>query len=292
MNGFLNINKPKDITSFGVVKHIREVLKVKKAGHAGNLDPNATGVLVLGTGKATKFLPFVVQLEKEYVATVKFGLLTDTLDSTGEVLMHKDVPKLERKAVEEVLKEFVGEIDQVPPSYSALKFQGKRLYELAREGVLVSSKPKRVIVRRIELMELEEDELTLRVTCSKGTYLRSLARDLGERLGTLGIIQDLVRMKVGHFTLKDAVPMDDPGLAEKIIPLEQGLTHMPEVYITDRAGQYFRHGNRIGSGGMVGGRPSGIRSFQHVRVFDESGAFLGIGLLKHEGLHPKRVIPE
>jgi tRNA pseudouridine55 synthase len=291
MNGFLNINKPKDITSFGVVKNVRELLHIKKAGHAGNLDPNATGVLVVGVGKATKFLSYIVNLEKEYVATVKFGLLTDTLDITGEVLMQKAVPKLTKEGLEEALSAFVGEIDQVPPSFSALKFQGKRLYELAREGVLVTSKPKRVVIHKIELLDMAEDEVTLRVACSKGTYLRSLARDLGEALGTLGIIKDLVRMKVGHFSLKDAVAMDDESLATKCIPLDEGLKHLPEVYITDKASRYFRNGNRVGTGGMLG-RPQGVRNFQPVRVYDESGGFLGVGLLKFEGLYPKNVIPE
>ncbi|RKY95582.1 MAG: tRNA pseudouridine(55) synthase TruB, partial [Candidatus Hydrothermota bacterium] len=251
MDGFLNLNKPKGITSFTAVEEVRRRLKEKKAGHAGNLDPNATGVLVIGLGKATRFLPYITNVEKEYIATIKLGVLTDTLDASGEVMDKKEVPPVDRAQLEEVLRHFIGEIEQTPPAYSAVKIEGKRLYELAREGVLVNPKPKKVTIYEIELLNLGEDEFRIRAVVSKGTYIRSLARDIAARLGTYGIVKDLVRTRIGHFTLEEAVDLDDPDLEKKVIPPDKGLLHMGEVVLKEKAAWYFRNGNRVGVSGIL-----------------------------------------
>ena len=290
MDGFLNLNKPKGITSFTAVEEVRRRLKEKKAGHAGNLDPNATGVLVIGLGKATRFLPYITDVEKEYIATIKLGVLTDTLDASGEVMDKKEVPPVDRAQLEEVLRHFIGEIEQTPPAYSAVKIEGKRLYELAREGVLVNPKPKKVTIYEIELLDLGEDEFRIRAVVSKGTYIRSLARDIAVRLGTYGIVKDLVRTRIGHFTLEEAVDLDDPDLEKKVIPPDEGLIHLGEVVLKEKAAWYFRNGNRVGVSGILS-RSKNVRSFEYVRVYDESGEFIGVGFMKWDGLYPKRVIP-
>ncbi len=288
-SGFLNINKPRGMTSYDVVRHAKRVLKTKKIGHAGNLDPDATGVLVLGVGTATRFLSLVMDLPKEYVAEIQLGVLTDTLDAVGQVLDRKPVPPLTREQVEAVLRQFKGEIEQIPPAFSAIKIEGKRLYELARDGILVTPKPKRVTIYSIELLELEENRLKIRVYASKGTYVRSLARDIGLKLGTYGIVHSLVRTRVGHFRLEDSVDLDQ-DLAAHLIPTDRALSHLPQVYLRDVAVKHFLRGNRVNPGGIV--RKSGyIRSFQLVRVYDEEGRFLGVGIHKWEGVQPKRLLP-
>ncbi len=289
MDGFLNIHKPAGMTSYDVVRQAKKILKIKKIGHAGNLDPEATGVLVLGVGTATRFLQFIMDLPKEYVAEIQLGILTDTLDMAGEILDRKPVPPLDKEKVEQVLRYFVGEIDQIPPSFSAIKIEGKRLYELARDGVLVQAKPKRVTVYSIDLLNLGEDTIKIRVYASKGTYVRSLARDIGHRLGTYGVVKSLVRTRIGHFRLEDAVELG-PDLAKHLIPSDVALSHLPQVYLREIAVKHFRNGNRVSSSGIL--RKTGyIRSFQLVRVYDEQERFLGVGVMKWEGLYPKRLLP-
>lgn len=289
MDGFLNINKPAGLTSYDVIRKVKKKLKIKKVGHAGNLDPNAWGVLVVGIGKATRFLNFITDLPKEYIAEIKLGELTDTLDSTGEVLDRKPVPKLDREKVEHVLRYFLGEIEQVPPSYSAVRVKGKRLYELARSGILVQAKPKRVTIYSIELLELLEDKIKVRTYVSKGTYIRSLARDIGYRLGTYGIVNTLIRTRIGHFVLEESVDPES-DLENHIIPPDTALSHMPQVYLREHALKHFLNGNRVSPSGIT--RKTGyIRSFQLVRVYDHNEKFLGIGVMKWEGLFPKRLLP-
>lgn len=289
MDGFLNINKPVGITSYDAIRKIKKKLKIKKVGHAGNLDPNASGVLVVGIGTATRFLNFITDLPKEYIAEIKFGELTDTLDSTGEVFDRKPIPKLEREKVERVLKYFLGEIDQVPPSYSAVRVKGKRLYELARSGILVQAKPKRVTIYSIELLELLDDRIKIRTYVSRGTYIRSLARDIGYRLGTYGIVNTLMRTRIGHFIVEEAIDPDS-DLEGHIIPPDVALSHMPQVYLREHALKHFLNGNRVSPSGIV--KKTGyIRSFQLVRVYDHNEEFLGVGVMKWEGLFPKRLLP-
>jgi tRNA pseudouridine55 synthase len=290
MEGFLNIFKPKGITSFGVVKEIRKRTGEKKVGHAGNLDPHATGVLVVGVGKATRFISYIMNLDKEYIAKIKLGILTDTLDITGEILMTKEVPNLGRMELLDAIKSFEGEILQIPPAYSAVRIEGKRLYDLAREGVLISPKAKKVKIYSIELLTMDKNSFSIRVTCSKGTYIRSLARDIAERLGTVGIVEELERVRIGNFKIDQAVQLDDPDIIGKIIPIDKGLEHLPEIVLKERASVYFRNGNRVSLSGILR-RSSSARSFDHVRVYDETHHFIGIGFLKWDGVYPKKVIP-
>ena len=292
MHGFLNIDKPRGITSFGVIEELRNKLGIKKMGHAGNLDPDATGVLVVGVGKGTRFLEFIMDLEKEYMATIKLGVLTDTLDMTGEVIDEKPVPELSETRLRKVLKGFLGDIMQTPPAYSAIRVEGKRLYELAREGVYVKPKPRRVRIHRIELLGLAGDEFMIRVVCSKGTYIRSLARDIGEKLGTYGVVKELRRTRVGHFRVENAVPLDADveRLKSALLKIDEGLSHLKEVILKEKAARYFQNGTQVGIAGILRKSPD-ARSFEHVRVYRPDGRFIGVGYLRWDSLSPVKVLP-
>ncbi len=292
MHGFINLDKPRGITSFGVIEQLRKKFRIKKIGHAGTLDPDGTGVLVIGVGKGTRFLEFITGLEKEYLATIKLGVLTDTLDASGEILATKDVPELSENTLKKVLKSFIGEITQSPPAYSAVRVEGKRLYELAREGVLVNPKPRKVRIHKIELLGIAGDEFIIKVVCSKGTYIRALARDIGEKLGTYGIVRELRRTRVGHFRIENSVKLDE--LLEMdtppLIPIDKGLSHLKYVVLKEKSAYYFQHGTQIGAGGILR-RSADVRSFEYVRTYSPDGRFLGVGYLRWEGLSPVKVLP-
>jgi tRNA pseudouridine55 synthase len=216
MHGFLNIDKPAGMTSHDVVAHIRRAARQKRVGHAGTLDPAATGVLVVALGNATRLIEYVQDsTSKRYLATVQLGATTTTDDAEGAVLATAVMPTLNRAALEHALEPFRGEIMQVPPMYSALHHQGRRLHELAREGIVVERAARPVTIERLELLDWTSPLLTLDIMCSKGTYIRSLARDLGESLGCGAHLQALRRIAVGAFLIEDAVPLDhlidEPG---------------------------------------------------------------------------------
>jgi tRNA pseudouridine55 synthase len=201
----LNINKPEDWTSFDVVKKIRNSLKVKKVGHAGTLDPFATGVLIICTGKATKKVNRLMNLEKEYIATILLGKRSDTYDRTGQIeTVTEDVSHITREQIEEALKKYIGVFEQRIPPYSAAKKGGKRLYELARKGTLVENLTKQVEIREIEILDFTPPILKIRLRCGKGTYVRTLADDLGRDLGTGALLAELQRTKVGPYSVDGA----------------------------------------------------------------------------------------
>ncbi|MFQ5648483.1 MAG: tRNA pseudouridine(55) synthase TruB [bacterium] len=203
----LNINKPEGWTSFDVVRKVRNSVRVKKVGHAGTLDPFATGVLLVCTGKATKRVDELMAFEKEYVAQVELGKETDTFDCTGTVVAEHDTAALSSHAVVTVCKQFEGEIWQTPPMYSAVKVNGERLYRLARKGMTVDRPPRKVTVHRMVILDVELPMVTLKITCSKGTYIRSIAHDIGARLNSGGHLTALTRTRVGPYTLQDARPL-------------------------------------------------------------------------------------
>jgi tRNA pseudouridine55 synthase len=209
MHGFLNIDKPAGMTSHDVVAHIRRAAQQKRVGHAGTLDPAATGVLVVALGNATRLIEYVQDsTSKRYLATVYLGATTTTDDAEGKLLATAAVLPLDRAAIEQALEPFRGQIMQVPPMYSALHHQGRRLHELAREGIVVERAARPVTIERLALLDWSAPLLTLDIMCSKGTYIRSLARDLGESLGCGAHLQALRRTAVGAFLIEDAVPLD------------------------------------------------------------------------------------
>lgn len=201
----LNISKPIGWTSFDVVRRIRNCFPKKKVGHAGTLDPFANGVLVVCVGKATKKVPDLMGQKKEYVATIEFGKTTDTLDVSGNLTQVKSVPNVRASQIKEELKNFLGEIEQMPPAFSALRVNGRRAYDLARKGAEPELKSRMVQVDKFELVEFKGDKAVFEILCSKGTYIRSLARDLAFSLNTVGYLKSLTRTKVGQYELKDSI---------------------------------------------------------------------------------------
>lgn len=232
--GFLNIYKPKGITSFDVIFKLRKILQIKKIGHTGTLDPMAEGVLIIALSEATKIIEFMMQHEKAYSAEVTLGSESTTYDAEGELKkVSSQNPDFDE--VQDVLLSFEGEIDQTPPIYSALKIDGKRAYELARAGKEVKMKSRKVTIQDIVLIDYKYPNLTMDVECSSGTYIRSLAHDIGQKLGTGAYLSKLLRTKVGHFLVEDSIKLEDlekDGLDKYLIPIEALSLNFPSVEIS------------------------------------------------------------
>ena len=208
MTGIICLDKPRDMSSFMAVKRASRILGVKKAGHTGTLDPMATGVLPILLGRAVKASDYLVSEEKEYIATLRLGVTTDTLDTTGEILSTCDnIP--DEAAVLEAAKCFIGEIEQIPPMYSAIKIDGQKLVDLARAGETVERKPRQVEIKELEVEKLTDIEYKLRIVCSKGTYVRTLCADIGDKLGCGGAMSSLVRVRTGNFTLENSITIEE-----------------------------------------------------------------------------------
>ena len=209
MNGIININKEKDITSFDVIRKLRKILKTRKIGHTGTLDPLATGVLVMCVGGATKLASEIEAESKTYLANLDFGYATDTLDVTGKVLETKEKIEVTKELFEASLKRFVGDIEQVPPMYSALKVQGKKLYELAREGKEIERLARPVHISYIELIEFNEKSAVIKCKVSKGTYIRTLIDDIGRDLDCLATMTNLERLAVGEYNIENSYEVEE-----------------------------------------------------------------------------------
>jgi len=209
MDGILNIDKPKDWTSHDVVAAIRSHFKIKKVGHAGTLDPNATGVLLICLGRATKKASFLTGQKKTYEGTVLLGTTTDTQDIKGKIIKKIKVEKIDTELLSDILEDLIGEISQIPPMYSAVHYKGGRLYKLARKGIKVDPAPRKVHVYSIELLDINIPEISMRVVCSKGTYIRTLANTIGEKLGYGACLKDLRRIQVGDFHISDSLSIKD-----------------------------------------------------------------------------------
>ncbi len=208
LDGLISINKPPEISSFGAVKNLKKILGIKKAGHCGTLDPMATGVLLVLLGRSTKLQNSFMELRKCYRAKFLLGITTDTGDITGKVTARKEYREMKPEKIMEILNSFIGEIEQVPPMYSALRYGGKRLYELARKGIEVERFPRKIKIYNIEFISLYDNMLEIRVECSKGTYIRSLGEDIGKKLGCGATMTYLCREKVGPFSVTDAFSLD------------------------------------------------------------------------------------
>jgi tRNA pseudouridine55 synthase len=291
MNGILIIDKPAGWTSHDVVARARRVLREKRVGHTGTLDPFATGVLVLLVGRATRLAQFLSGSEKEYEATIRLGFATDTGDLTGERRGGAEVADcagVSRAALESALANLRGEIEQVPPMYSAKKVAGKKLYELARQGREVERKAARVRVSEFEIVADADGsfiksnvegtcDVRARVVCSAGTYVRTLAESAGENLGTGAHLAALRRTRAGAFTLESAASLEElPRLCEEgarfLVPVEVALPHLPAAHLTAEEALRVRHGAAV--------RAGGAREWEegaHVALFDESGALVAVG---------------
>jgi tRNA pseudouridine55 synthase len=290
-SGVLVVDKGRGATSFDVVAIVRRRLGVRRIGHAGTLDPDATGVLPILVGEATKITPYLVDQDKEYLATVRFGLTTDTHDVSGRVLSETPVDDLVPARLEEVCRAFVGHIKQVPPMYSAVHHQGRRLYELARAGIEVERAAREVTIQSIAIEKIDGPLVTLRVVCGKGTYVRALAADLGTALGYGGAVESLVRCRVGPFDLRDAVSWPDlmdggHELWSRVRPVEVALAGWPVVRLDGPGAATFGHGQPAD----VIPAAAGTEGF--VRVHDIAGPMIGVGELMAGGskVRPVRIL--
>jgi len=256
--GFLNVNKPQGMTSHDVVAKVRRGLGVKKVGHAGTLDPMATGVLVLCIGAATRLSEYVMESIKRYQAQVHLGVTTDTYDAEGVVQSERAATGITREDVERHLAAFLGEIEQIPPMYSAIKQGGRKLYKLARSGHTVEREARMVTIERLEIRDWSLPQFTLEVVCSAGTYIRSLAYDLGEALGVGAHLAGLVRVSSGSFHLDNAVALDTllagGDWQQHLIPPEVGLNDWPRVYLDAVGVEAVQHGRSYGDEKPAGDR--------------------------------------
>lgn len=207
-DGILIINKPQGLTSHDVVERVRKILGRKRVGHAGSLDPLATGVLIIFIGKATQLFNKFLEFNKEYIATLTLGRITDSGDSEGKILKIVPVPFIEEETIKMIFQEFVGEIEQVPPMVSALRYRGRRLYQFARLGLNIPRQPRKVIIEELRLLKFDCSDIHFYVRCSRGTYVRQLACDIALRLGSGGHISQIERLSVGPFNIKDAISID------------------------------------------------------------------------------------
>ena len=286
INGILNVYKEAGFTSHDVVAKLRGICRQKKIGHTGTLDPEAVGVLPVCLGSGTKLCDMLTDKSKEYEAVLLLGQVTDTQDVTGTVLEEHEVTADEEQVVEGI-RSFVGAYEQIPPMYSALKVNGKRLYELARAGKEVERKGRPVEIHNIEILSVSLPEITFRVACSKGTYIRTLCHDIGQKLGCGGTMKSLKRTRVGIFTIDGALKLSQleelaaqGRLEEKVIPVEAMFTELPALTVKDAFARLIENGNAF----YPGQAEESVRTPDggQVRVYDRKGRFYGIYAFSEE----------
>lgn len=277
MDGIIVIRKEKGYTSHDVVAKLRGILRMKKIGHTGTLDPDAEGVLPVALGKGTRLVELLTEKEKTYEAVMRLGVSTDTQDMTGTILKEQEVSVTEEE-IKNAAASFSGEQLQIPPMYSALKVNGKKLYELAREGKEVERKARPVHFYEIEILEIRLPLVKMRVSCSKGTYIRTLCHDMGEKLGCGGAMEALLRTKSGDFTLEQSMTLQeteeavkDGAIEEKIISVEEVLSSYPSVCAKPEGDRLLANGNPLHEGLVKGEEKEGW-----VRMYTSSGIFTGI----------------
>ncbi|WP_288462195.1 tRNA pseudouridine(55) synthase TruB [uncultured Pseudomonas sp.] len=292
VHGVLVLDKPRGFSSNAALQKVRWLLNAEKAGHTGSLDPLATGVLPLCFGEATKFSQYLLDADKGYGTVAQLGVTTTTGDAEGEVLERRAVT-VDEAAIQAALPAFRGQIEQIPPMYSALKRDGQPLYKLARAGEVVEREARSVTIARLELLALQEDRATLEVACSKGTYVRTLVEDLGARLGCGAHVAELRRTQAGPFGLAQAISLEEleaahaeggsEALDRFLLPVDSGLEHWPLVQLTQHSAYYWLHGQPV--------RAANAPKFGLMRVQDDQGRFIGIGEIDDEGqVAPRRLI--
>jgi tRNA pseudouridine55 synthase len=285
LEGVLAVMKPAGWTSHDVVAKVRRLVGVRRIGHTGTLDPGVTGVLPLCIGRATRMVEYIQELPKQYEATVVIGLSTDTEDLSGTVIERVNDVTISEADVRAVVSSFLGEIEQVPPMYSAVKIDGKRLYELARKGEQVERKARKVTIHELELLDLRLDEslpeFSFRVTCSKGTYIRTLCVDIGRKLGFPAVMKELIRTKTGSLTLEDCLSLEQIAelsmkgtLAERLIPADRAVGHLPIVQLNDQQALQAAQGQKIRLQMEID--MNTVLDQAIVRVYDSHKHFIGL----------------
>ncbi len=280
MNGIINIYKEKNFTSHDVVAKLRGILKIRKIGHTGTLDPDAVGVLPICINRATKVCDMLTDKDKVYETVMLLGVTTDTQDTSGEILLEKEVTANEEE-VKAVINTFVGEYAQIPPMYSALKVNGKKLYELAREGIEIERKARNVTIYSIEILEVSLPRVRMRVHCSKGTYIRTLCHDIGIKLNCGACMEELKRTKVSIFDIKDAYTlaevetiMKDGKIEEIIMPIDKIFCEYKKLSILEQYDKLVYNGNKFKEN-CIEGKYTFSQSEQ-CRVYDSKGEFVGV----------------
>lgn len=290
MNGIINVYKEKGFTSFDVCAKLRGILKTKKIGHTGTLDPEAEGVLPVCVGNATKLCDLLTEKDKEYEAVLLLGVTTDTEDMTGTILT-KSLETASKERVEQVIHSFVGTYEQIPPMYSAIKINGQRLYELARQGKVVERKSRQVTIHSIQILDYKMDEnhneavkeVRIKVKCSKGTYIRTLCKDIGEILGCGGCMKSLLRTEVSVFRLEDSLKLSQiEELAKRqeldpiLMPVDACFTHLDSAKVIKEYDKYVYNGNKLKPNQLVVDTKQELRANYEVRVYDSHNTFTGI----------------
>ena len=300
VDGIIVVDKLKGASSNDVLQRVKRLFGAAKAGHTGSLDPLATGVLPICLGEATKFSQYLLESDKSYRTELKLGVQTETGDEEGEIVKERPV-QVTRSDIESILERFRGEIDQVPSMYSALKYNGEPLYKLARQGIVVDRPSRKITIHRLELLDFEGDKLTLEVDCSKGTYIRTLAEDIGEALGCLAHVAELHRLKAGPYTehqmhtLEELEAIRDGGghkaLDEHLLALDTSVSDWPQVKLGATSSFYLSQGQAV----QVPQAPvsGNVRLYGQEKATDGSEVlrFLGIGEIDDDGrVAPKRLI--
>lgn len=292
-NGVINVYKEKGFTSFDVVAKLRGILKQKKIGHTGTLDPDAEGVLVVCLGKATKLCEILTDKDKSYVATLLLGKTTDTEDSSGTVLSEKEVTS-SIEDVRQAILSFVGEYDQIPPMYSAIKVNGQKLYDLARKGIEIERQPRRVCIHDIEILDIQLPYVQMKVSCGKGTYIRSLCRDIGDKLGCGGIMDSLLRDSVNAsetgkvFTKEDAKTLAEieelvntQQIMDYILPVDDMFPTLGKYTVNQDGNKKLQNGNLLKRKDFAGDVPE-KKNGQKCLLYDIDGQFMAIYEYKEE----------
>lgn len=292
LTGIILLDKPVGLGSTQALQRVKNLFQARKGGHTGSLDRLASGLLPLCFGEATKISGFLLNADKRYRSTFRLGVVTNTGDAEGEVIERHDPPELKEREILRVLAEFTGPIEQVPPMHSAIKHQGQRLYKLAHQGLTVERQPRSVTIYRLELLGFGDGRLQVEVDCSKGTYIRTLAEDIGKRLGCGGSVETLHRFGAGPFEAKDMISLGEleeraeSGLAaldELLLPIEAAVAHWPGVSLPDAVAYYLRRGQPV----LVPHAPTE----GWVRIFAGGDRFVGIGEVLDDGrVAPRRLM--
>jgi len=286
MNGILNIFKPKGISSYQAVKEVRNILGIPKAGHTGTLDPSASGVLLVCIGQATKIAEFLVGMEKHYQGEMILGISTDSQDSEGKIVQRREIKTdIDEKRIIDIFQKFTGVISQIPPMFSAVHYKGERLYRLARKGIEVKRSPKEIKIYKLNLMNFNQKTAIVKfeVICSKGTYIRTLCNDIGDELGCGAHLLNLVRKKVGNFSIEDSLNLEElkkeKSLGKRyLISIDSALDELDKITVKSEATKTVLNGGMISSEQIIE-IPNGLKTRKNnfFKIFDLEGNFLSIG---------------
>ncbi len=295
VDGILLLDKPAGITSNDALQKVRRIYKAVRAGHTGSLDKPATGLLPLCLGESTKFSSYLLNADKIYVSVAKLGVVTATADAEGEILAFKQVPEFNRSQLEEIIAQFVGDIEQIPPMYSALKVGGQRLYKLAYQGLESERKPRPVTIHRIDLLQFDRDSFEIQVHCSKGTYIRTLVEDIGNVLGCGAHVSTLRRLSSGPFIEAQMISMEtieylskqgdlaNAALDQLLMAADSALQHFPALSLSEEMTYCLRRGQAVSTVCAPEDGP--------VRIYDHNRIFIGIGTILDDGrVAPKRLL--